>query len=237
LWVVNDQDTIIYLFGTFHALDRNSRWFGPTVRAAFSESDELMLETLVPSLGFSRPPRPIRPADGTVAPLAPSASFTASTKMVMNAGRNKGLSIDNGADAVLRAAADFAGKPVGGLESFDSQLRMFSALPGSASAEPPRQDPRTMQALGSMLTRLQAGWNRGAVEETFTPLLRQMQTQSPDTYRMMFVERNARWADWIAERLKSPGTVFVAVGAGHLSGPDSVQNKLAHLGVKSERVN
>jgi len=33
-----------------------------------------------------------------------------------------------------------------------------------------------------------------------------------------------------------PGTVFIAVGAGHLAGPDSVQAKLAKLGVKAERV-
>jgi uncharacterized protein YbaP (TraB family) len=53
----------------------------------------------------------------------------------------------------------------------------------------------------------------------------------------MFVERNARWAHWIADRLKTPGTVFVAVGAGHLSGPDSVQAQLGAMGVKSARVN
>jgi len=251
LWVVNDNDTIIYLFGTFHALDTNSGWFEQAVKTAFSESDELMLETVVPKppqfgpaprarrANGNLPPQsePIGPADGPVAELAPSASYLATTKLVMNAGREKGLSTDRGADAVLRDAADEAGKPVGGLESFDFQLRMFSALPGSDRKAMPPQDARTIQALGNMLASLQAGWNRGDVEETFSPLLRRMKVESPQTYRTMFVERNARWAHWIANRLKSPGTVFVAVGAGHLSGPDSVQNQLAMLGVKSARVN
>jgi uncharacterized protein YbaP (TraB family) len=31
--------------------------------------------------------------------------------------------------------------------------------------------------------------------------------------------------------------VFVAVGAGHLAGHDSVQNKLAALHVRSQRIN
>jgi uncharacterized protein YbaP (TraB family) len=53
----------------------------------------------------------------------------------------------------------------------------------------------------------------------------------------MFIDRNVRWANWIVQRLKTPGTVFVAVGAGHLSGPDSVQSQLASLGVKSARIN
>jgi uncharacterized protein YbaP (TraB family) len=33
-----------------------------------------------------------------------------------------------------------------------------------------------------------------------------------------------------------PGTVFVAVGTGHLVGQDSVQDQLAAAGIKSARV-
>ena len=255
LWVVNDHDTIIYLFGTFHTLDGRSQWFGQAVKAAFSQSDELMLEAVVPKPSDGKAkaagkaarskagrkgkadPRASAHPPSPVVQLAPSASFMATTKLVMNAGRAKGMSTDRGADAVLRNAADQAGKPVGGLESLDFQLAMFSSLPAGPQAVPPAQDPRIVQALGAVLTDLQAAWNRGAVEETFTPLLRQMQQQSPQTYNAMFVERNARWAHWIADRLGTPGTVFVAVGTGHLSGPDSVQKQLASLGVKSARVN
>jgi uncharacterized protein len=248
LWVVNDNDTIIYLFGTFHTLDGKKPWFDQAVKTAFSESDELMLETVVPrTVDGSLPsaaksdsaPKaaPVRSSDGTVIKLAPSASFLATTKLVMTAGTSKGMSTDRGADAVLRDAADEAGKPVGGLESFEFQLNMYSSLPGGPRNVPPPTDIKAVQALANVLTHLQAAWNRGAVEETFAPLLRQMQTQSPQTYRAMFVERNARWANWISDRMKEPGTVFVAVGAGHLAGPDSVQNQLATLGVKSARIN
>jgi uncharacterized protein YbaP (TraB family) len=54
--------------------------------------------------------------------------------------------------------------------------------------------------------------------------------------KVLLVDRNARWAQWIKQRMARPGTVFVAVGAGHLAGPDSVQAHLAKLGVKAERV-
>jgi uncharacterized protein YbaP (TraB family) len=37
--------------------------------------------------------------------------------------------------------------------------------------------------------------------------------------------------------MKTPGTVFVAVGAGHLAGKDSVQDYLAKGGIKAARVN
>jgi hypothetical protein len=53
---------------------------------------------------------------------------------------------------------------------------------------------------------------------------------------MMFVERNARWADWIRARMQTPGTVFIAVGAGHLAGKDSVLARLGDLGIYSTRI-
>ena len=93
-----------------------------------------------------------------------------------------------------------------------------------------------MKALSAVLTNLQAAWNRGDAEG-FTPMLDQMQAKSPAMYRMMFAERNARWAQWIARRLEQPGTVFVAVGAGHLAGRDSVQAKLTKIGFGTARIN
>src|SRR5688572_7422564 len=47
LWVVRDDDTTIYLFGTFHVLDTRS-WFNDEVRTAFDASSELVLEARIP---------------------------------------------------------------------------------------------------------------------------------------------------------------------------------------------
>jgi uncharacterized protein YbaP (TraB family) len=240
LWVINDNDTIIYLFGTFHALDGKSNWFEQAVKTAFSASDQLMLETLVPEPGQMPAPVPatayrVLPRQGPAVTLAPSASsLLASSRTVMSAGHTEGMSTRFGADAVLREAAEETGKQVGGLESFQFQLNMFSSLPDAPKAEVP--DRKSMQALAQMLRQLEMAWGRGDLD-SFAPMLMQMRAQSPATYKAMFVERNARWAGWIANRLKTPGTVFVAVGAGHLSGPDSVQNQLAAMGVKSARIN
>jgi len=240
LWVINDNDTIIYLFGTFHALDGKSDWFEQAVKTAFSASDQLMLETLVPEPGQMPAPVPatayrVLPRQGPAVTLAPSASsLLASSRTVMSAGHSEGMSTKFGADAVLRQAAEESGKKVGGLESFQFQLNMFSSLPDAPKAQAP--DKQSMQALAQMLRQLEMAWGRGDLD-SFAPMLMQMRAQSPATYKAMFVERNARWAGWIANRLKAPGTVFVAVGAGHLSGPDSVQNQLAAIGVKSARIN
>ena len=49
-------------------------------------------------------------------------------------------------------------------------------------------------------------------------------------------DRNARWADWIEQRMARPGTVFLAVGAGHLAGDKSVQAQLAKHKLTATRV-
>ena len=236
LWVVADADTTIYLFGTFHALDGQSDWFNAEVEYAFGKADALVLETIVPA-----PPAPSAAAKrlgavGPVTPVAGSASFLSSTKMVMSAGRSRGMSTTHGADTILREAAEASGKPVQGLESFEFQIGMFSKLPPAPKAASAAQAAVTMKALSSVLSDLQAAWNRGD-SERFTPMLEQMRTKSPDMYQMMFVDRNARWAEWIARRLEQPGTVFVAVGAGHFAGRDSVQAKLSTLGLGTARLN
>jgi uncharacterized protein YbaP (TraB family) len=237
MFVVHDGDTTVYIFGTFHALDGRSQWFGNQVRAAFEQSDELVLETLVPE----------QPLPGQfTAPLRapsvmPSASFLATARLAINAGQAQGMQVANGADMVLRRVAEAEGKPVEGLETLQLQIDMFNHMPASAAApSPPRAgqpvESGSMNGLSKAMGDMQAAWKRGD-QSVFVRMLAQLRQASPETYRMMFTQRNERWADWIRARMQSPGTVFVAVGAGHLAGPDSLLVRLAERGIPSQRVN
>ncbi len=58
----------------------------------------------------------------------------------------------------------------------------------------------------------------------------------PVLYDRLLTRRNAHWADWISRRMEQPGTVFVAVGAGHLAGKGSVQDMLQKRGIRVTRV-
>ena len=53
---------------------------------------------------------------------------------------------------------------------------------------------------------------------------------------VLLTRRNANWASWINQRMAKPGTVFMAVGAGHLAGPASVQHLLTAYGLNVEQV-
>jgi hypothetical protein len=238
MFVVRDADTTIYLFGTFHALNGDTHWFGGGVRNAFEQSNELVLETLIPE----GPDAPRQIGQAIQAPtVTPSASFLASTRMAINAGRSQGMQVDNGADMVLRHFAEAQGKAVEGLETLELQMNMFNHIPAAAApaaAAPKPGEPvadQSMQDLSSAMAAMQSAWKRGD-QRVFVQLLNQLRAGSPETYRMMFTERNARWADWIAARMQAPGTVFVAVGAGHLAGSDSVLVRLAEKGLASQRV-
>src|SRR5690242_716839 len=132
MFEVHDGDTTIYLFGTFHALDADRHWFGSGVRDAFEQSNELVLETLLPE----GPNAAQQINQSLKAPsVTPSASFLATTKMAISASQSQGMQVDNGADMVLRHVAEAEGKPVEGLETLQLQLSMFNHL----RAAPPRQ--------------------------------------------------------------------------------------------------
>jgi uncharacterized protein YbaP (TraB family) len=59
----------------------------------------------------------------------------------------------------------------------------------------------------------------------------------PDAHREVNVERNARWVARIRTMLADGETEFVAIGAGHLVGPDNLLNQLRAGGLTVERLN
>ena len=242
MFVVRDVDTTVFIFGTFHALDGKADWFNNQVRSAFEQSDELVLETLVPEGPSPQPGfTSVRGQRFSGLPVAPSASFLATTRMAISAGKAQGMNVGNGADMVLRRVAEMEGKQVEGLETLESQLAMFTRLPPPAEAARPRpgapvEASAPMESLSQAMAEMQSAWKRGD-QNVFVRMLGQLEQSSPDAYRMMFTERNQRWADWIAGRMQTPGVVFVAVGAGHLAGKDSLLVRLAEQGIQSQRLN
>ena len=235
LWAIRDADTTIYLFGTFHTLDGHTAWFDNQVRAAFDQSSELVLETVIPA-DLSSAHEQV-----TEAPTEPGGKrkvkpFIAQTKAVMSQGNAMGLSVENGADAVLRRVAEKAGKRVSGLERFEDQLKTLGNIPApppasaAAAPAPPAEPPVAVTIKG-----LLGAWTKGDTG-AFSVMLQGFEAKSPVAYRMLIADRNERWGQWIVNRLDQPGTVFVAVGSGHLAGRHSVQSWLADRGIGTARV-
>lgn len=261
LWVVRDADTTIYLFGTFHMLDGRP-WFNDEVRTAFDASSELVIEAIVPENPAAIQPLIVRfavdpqgrrlsqrlaPADsaklnaaltslgvpaGAFEPLEP---WFVSMTMGALVAQRLGVSAENGPEAALRRAAATRSLPVHELEGMEFQLSLFDRMPEEQQLVQLRQAVDSLPEMPALLRRMLAAWSTGDVEG-LGAILRQSMADDPALHRILFTDRNTTWAGWIQERMARPGTVFVAVGAGHLAGSDSVQAILAARGVTSERV-
>jgi uncharacterized protein YbaP (TraB family) len=263
LWVVRDADTTIYLFGTFHLLDGRP-WFNDEVRTAFDASDELVMEAILPEDPTSVTPmlmhyavdpnhrlsdRLTRRQNAALgralaaAHVPPTAFdrfkpwFVSMTLAVLGAQR-LGISSASGPETVLTNAAHARHIPIGELEGFEWQIRMLDGMSEPQQLAQLRETLAQNDEMSSKLAPMLAAWSSGDV----TRLARLMDEDEHDSpidrtlHTMLFTNRNANWATWIRNRLARPGTVFIAVGAGHLAGRDSVIADLRAQGIQATRV-
>jgi len=260
LWKVVDKDTTIWLFGTIHILPPGIVWYDGKIAKALAGSDTLVTEVVeandpavaakVAALALSDPPRNLRdqlPAkeraefEAALASLhLPPAALDAndpwyaavvlSTMPLLR----DGFGAMNGAEAQLIAQAKARGMTRIGLETPEMQLGLFDSLPQEVQigylGEVLESLPKVREEVGAMVE----AWKGGKADHLAR--LMNEDESDPELTRVLLVDRNKAWAKWIRERLKQPGTVFVAVGAGHLAGLESVQAQLAAAGLKAKRV-
>jgi hypothetical protein len=262
MWKVADEDTTLYLFGTIHLLPKGQAWRTPAMEAALAGSQELVLEVAnvddmmaaaqaMAKLGLSPGLPPIAervPEDKRAAMRAmisesgyPEAVFdrletwAAALSLLGVTFKRLGLEPELGVEKQIGAPFRTAGKTVTGLETVEQQLGYFDTLSEGAQRalllSVVEDSADTRAQFKAMLDAWAAGDLKG-IARTFDD-----ETQmSPELKDALMSRRNAAWADWLARRMEKPGTVFVAVGAGHLAGEDSVQSMLKKKGLKAKRV-
>ncbi|MET1756047.1 TraB/GumN family protein [Novosphingobium sp. RD2P27] len=260
LWKVADKDTTIWLFGTIHILPPGIEWYAGPITQAFEASDTLVTEIVdanepqaaaaIARIALSDPPSNLRDQltpdvrrafeDALATMGLPKAALDAndpwyaavalSTLPLMK----DGYGTMNGVEAQLLSRAKARSMPHVGLETPEMQVQLFDSLPHETQvaylAEVLKSFPNLREEVREMIDT----WKAGKADE----LARLMNEEESDPLLMkvLLVDRNKAWAGWLQERLKQPGTVFVAVGAGHLAGNDSVQAQLAGRQIKVKRV-
>ena len=263
LWQVSDADTTVYLFGTIHLLPKNYRWRTAKFDQAVAGSQQLVVETIVDesnphqmmaalsTLAFSpnlppitaRVPAAKRPAlEAAIAKSGlPQAAFdrmetwAAAFMLLGNQFKAMGLKTGEGVEAILRESFTSQGKTVAELESNREQLSFFDALPEPAQRallEGAIEEPRNMT---KEFDRMLASWARGDIDDiakTFNDNL----AASPELREVLLKRRNENWNRWVRRRMAAPGSVMIAVGAGHLAGSDSLVDMLRQGGYSVRRV-
>ena len=262
LWVVRDSDSIIYLFGSVHMLPPGLSWFDEAVADAFNNADMLVLELpaganenaagRMQALSVASDGKSLQ-SRMTAAQYATYARAMEHVQMPVAAFENRepwlpaillnilplaqqGYSPDQGVEAVLTHAAETTHKSIIGLETPEQQLALFDNMPMDEQVAMLVSSADQALGNGPQMPQMLADWAAGN-PDALAQLMNQGLADYPDLRARILTERNAHWADWIRTRLESSsGAVFVAVGAGHLAGPDSVIAMLEARGLRVERI-
>lgn len=260
LWVIKDEDTKIYLFGTVHILKPGLNWFDSAVKDAFDESDELVVEMIQPDpvtmasivndLAIDKSGVSLRDKlseedrlnyeaamtalDLPVNSFDPYEPWFASVSMSLVPLMKSGYASSSGVESSLLSKAKAQNKKIVGLETPQQQLGFFDNLPEEVQIRFLNFNVATISDMSKGMEDIITHWsnaNISALAELMNAGL-----EEKIVYEALLSNRNANWAAWVDERMKEPGTLFLAVGAGHLAGHDSLQEKLKERNITVKRV-
>jgi uncharacterized protein YbaP (TraB family) len=262
LWKVADKDTTIYLFGTVHALPKDVPWMRGAIGPALAASDTLVTEIDLAekdpaAMQQSLLKTAFLPQDENLRGLLtddqrakyeaalsklgmPVESFDryepwyAALMFALIPLAKEGIVGDNGVEQALNTAAG-AQKKHGALETIDYQLSIFDTLPRDAQIDYMMQTLEGNENIKAVLDAMVAEWLDGDADN-LAKLMNDDMAGDEALMEKLLWQRNRTWANWVEKRLDTPGTVFVAVGAGHLAGAKSVQADLAAKGIHVSRV-
>lgn len=261
LWVVKDADTTIYLFGTVHVLKPGLSWFDEGVKDAFDKSQEVVLEIVEPepaamqqivmkyAIDPDGPPltQKLSEADRAdyvkameglglqAAQFEPFKPWMAGLTLAVLPLAKYGYDPEQGSEKIISAEAKKTGKPIGQLETVEQQMGFFDSLSEADQIAFLNATVDGLPEYETMLGTMVESWAAGDPDRLGV-LMTEAMTETPTLAKVLLEDRNARWATWIDQRLDKPGTVFVAVGSGHLAGKGSVQDKLKALKIDTVRV-
>ena len=262
LWRIADEDTTIYVFGTVHALPDDVNWYSGPVKSALDESDTLVTEidmtpeaigaiqALVQQIAMLPEGTTVRSLmddeeratyEATLNDMGIPVNaldqldpWFAALQLSNAALARGGFEAGNGTENVLeRTIGDSKGRD--SLETAESQLAIFDELPLDAQVDYLIQTAEQIEEFTPFLQRIVEEWAAGDVDD-LGALMNEAMEADPVLAERLLYARNENWAVWIDDRLESPGTIFMAVGAGHMAGNQKLQDKLAERGIEMMRI-
>jgi uncharacterized protein YbaP (TraB family) len=259
LWVAKGPHATVYLFGSVHVLEKDKPWRTPKIDAAIAQSGSLWLE--IPDVDDAQSMQPLVMKLGidTAHPLSTKLTREQLTKLDAVAKQagipageaalepmqpwlaavslsavpmlKAGFDPKSGVENVLKPEFVKAGKPVKGFETAEQQFHYFADLPQTSQVEYLSSELDEFDQATERFRKLVAAWYAGDEAQLDAIFSGEFRTKYPDLYQTLIVKRNQEFAAGIAKLLQGDGTVFVAVGAGHLVGADGVPAKLEKMGV------
>ncbi len=260
LWMVKDEDTTIYMFGTVHALPAGLDWYKGSIKDALASSDTIVTEISMDKSLATEAAKLVAEKGTLPAGTTLRGLMTAEQKAIYEAALAKlgvpaialdqsepwsagmtmailpllqqGYSAENGVEMVLLANAE--GKERKALETLAFQISTFDSLPQESQMKFLIDAAESIDEIKPQLDAMVAEWIVGDAQGLADLMNEGMDDEA--LAEALLYNRNKNWAVWIDERMDAPGTVFMAVGAAHLGGEKSVQDYLKGAGIKTYRI-
>jgi uncharacterized protein YbaP (TraB family) len=280
MWKLADDDTTIYIFGTYHVLPQGFRWRTPLLDTVIAETDEVVFEsrdddeedkagvknrkksvsdeemqfmTLMLQYRSDQPlsqrisernrAKLVRLLDLTGIPLAQveyAPPMMTMFAIAVASSEAEGSMRELGVETVIEAEFKKSRRPISAIEDPIAVMRNLFAIDeanmiamidegldewdGCDFANPAEADWSSEHQ-----------WAQGKLDGA--ELAEMMEDPFYKAfYQVLLVDRNRAWTDWLSKRMEQPGNLLLAVGAGHMEGPDSVILMLEQRGFKIERI-
>ena len=258
LWEVRSAGGVVegWLFGTVHALPEGTAWRTTRLDTVVARADLLVVEAadldseglsrIFAGLAFDKPQGPVRSrispalrdefdtianeAAGRLGNLDRMETWAAALAVAQTA---QGGELENGADRAL--LAQFRGRRIEELEGARRQLAIFDSLPEKEQRD--LIDAVIVEIAQGKAgdDRLTQDWLRGDVEALGLKTGEGM-LADPELREALLVGRNRAWTEALVDLFDEDAQPLVAVGAGHLAGPESIAVMLEQRGYSVRRV-
>lgn len=264
LWKLTDEDSDVYLFGTVHILNPELKWRSAKVDEAFNTSETIIFEapadpaaarSLITKYGLN--PSGVK-LSSMLSPTAnlQLAKTLESFGMKGMAGNFEplrpwlvGLSLsaiqiqamggdpDAGVERILSAEAVRAGKTIGYFETDEQQMQFLSGLSPETEIFFLEDGLRQIKDSPEQIQKLLNTWRIGDIDAMSEIVMAGYgeQEESDEIMEAILTRRNFNWASQIEDLMRGSGTAFIAVGAAHLVGQQSVQVYLSQKGISAVR--
>ena len=266
LWKVSDADSAVYLLGSFHLLKADDYPLPAEVDRAFDDSAALLFEvdpaamtapesalamqkymafddgktlsTVVPKATLGKLGTLVSASGGSLQALEHSEPWAVNLGLVLGITQALGFRPELGLDRKLMERAAQAGKPAAGLETIDQQLKAMDSVPYAEQTQGMDEFLDDPQKAVREMTNMHAWWRAGDVAKLDTQMRAEMARKTPESYRLLDVERNQAWLPQVEKRFgeSKKDNTLVVVGALHLLGADGLVEQLKGKGYKVERI-
>lgn len=249
VWKVSKGDNEVFIAGTVHILPPSQFPLPSEFDQAYQQADSIVLEAKLPDPTDQKAQMAMiqklsYPAGEKLSQVISESTYQKLAQHFTELGVNldelngfkpgfilsimtamaaqKAQFAGEGVDAYFAKQAKKDNKKTAYLETTEFQINMLANM-GKGTEDKFIQDTiEEMSEFKTLFKKILVAWRAGDMNAIDELIIQEAQSQDPQSYQTLFVERNHNWIPQIEALFNNKEKELVLVGAGHLAGKDSV---------------